>query len=344
MIVPRICPLTHLPYEGRNGVYDVNIQPGREGIIVYRFPPIGVAYVTHPAWLNLTNGIATSLDKPHYALAGLCCEAFERGQTPPELTTELLRQPPVDLPYTFDERAARLLQVLYDVGGRQHKPCDLEISRDFPLAYAEGRLEFSRLLEYLISENLLMFDKPDDKPNDWVDGIRTIYYGVLLKPLGRRQVHQSDWMNATPGIRSIDEAERSPQVQQNFHFAHGSTTSIATGSNSVQVTNTGDNAHLNVAGGTKVNQTIGSLPTTSLLELVGQLKQALIAEPKLETQQEDIANELQRIDVQLKRAEPKRSILARSFETLHDLAKDGLGSVAGHVVFELLKQVPPLLG
>ena len=146
------------------------------------------------------------------------------------------------------------------------------------------------------------------------------------------------------GLKQLESQAEKPPVQQTFHFAHGSTNSIATGANSVQVTNTGQGAHLNVASGATVNQTSSGIPVASLLEFVQQLKQVLAAEPKLHAQQDEIEDELQRIDAQLRRPEPKKTILTRSFEALHDLAKDGLGSTAGHAVFELLQQVPQLLG
>ena len=147
------------------------------------------------------------------------------------------------------------------------------------------------------------------------------------------------------GTRQLEgEAEPKSPVQQNFHFAQGSTSTVATGSNSVQVTNTGQGATLNVASGGQVNQSVTGTQATSLIDLVEQLKQALVTEPKLEFHKEDIDDELRRIDAQLQKSDPKKSILARSFETLHDLAKDGLGSATGHVVFELLQQVPHLLG
>lgn len=147
------------------------------------------------------------------------------------------------------------------------------------------------------------------------------------------------------GTRQL-EGETKPQipVQQNFHFAQGSTSTVATGSNSVQVTSTGQGAILNVASGSQITQSVTGAQATSLIDLVEQLKQALVREPKLESHKEDIDDELRRIDAQLQKAEPKKSILTRSFETLHDLAKDGLGSATGHVVFELLQQVPHLLG
>lgn len=147
------------------------------------------------------------------------------------------------------------------------------------------------------------------------------------------------------GTKQLEgEAEPKSSVQHNFHFAQGSTSTVATGANSVQVTSTGQGAILNVASGGQITQSVTGAQTASLVDLVEQLKQALVAEPKLDFHKEDIDDELRRIDAQLQKPEPKKSILTRSFEALHDLAKDGLGSATGHVVFELLQQVPHLLG
>jgi hypothetical protein len=145
------------------------------------------------------------------------------------------------------------------------------------------------------------------------------------------------------GARQLEGEQEKLPVQQSFHFAQGSTNSIATGTGSVQVNNTGRNAQVNVASGGAMQQATNGVPLQALGELLHQLRQVLAAEPKLEAQQEEIADELHRIDVQLRKPEPKKSILARSFEALQELAKDGLGTTAGHAAFELLQQVPHLL-
>jgi|GEM_PF-4436661 len=132
-------------------------------------------------------------------------------------------------------------------------------------------------------------------------------------------------------------------TQHNMYFGAGSTNNVATGANAVQSVNTGHGAQINNASGSNITQSTSGGQATSLQELVEQLKQALAAEPQLDAYREEIDHELQRIETQLKRPEPKRGILARSFEALRDLAKDGIGSVGGHAVFELLQQVPALL-
>jgi DNA-binding MarR family transcriptional regulator len=147
------------------------------------------------------------------------------------------------------------------------------------------------------------------------------------------------------GVRELEgHDERPAPVQQNFHFAHGSTSSIATGDRAVQVTNTGAGSQVNVASGSVVQQTVtGQLPV-SLPDLVAQLRAAFATEPKLASFQEEAGEEFQRLEAQLQRPEPKKNLLALSFEVLRELAQDGLGSVTGHAVFELLQHVPALLG
>lgn len=219
--VPRRCPLTQLPYNAGYGDCLVGHVSNNPLLIQYRFAPIGEAHIGLPTWLELTNGVLTGLGKPHFALAGLCREAAERGQTPPTLTADLLRQPPTDLPYTFEERADRLLQVLYEAGGQEHKPRNLEIHRDFPLAYAEGHAEFQRLVERLVSDGLLAFDKPNDQPNEWVDGIRTDYFGVLPTPLGRRRIEQRGHQTVLPEL--VRQVPPTFDVQVSVKIQHAKT-------------------------------------------------------------------------------------------------------------------------
>ena len=147
------------------------------------------------------------------------------------------------------------------------------------------------------------------------------------------------------GARQLEEAEqpaeRPAAVQHNFHFAPGATPNIATGANAVQVTNTGAGAQVNVASGHAMQQTVGT--TASLPDLVAQLRAAFAAEPRLAAYQDESAEEFQRLETQLARPEVKKNLVGRSFEVLRDLAQEGLGSVAGHAIFELLQQVPHLL-
>jgi hypothetical protein len=104
-----------------------------------------------------------------------------------------------------------------------------------------------------------------------------------------------------------------------------------------------DNATVGVAQGTNITQTLSSAQSQSLTELVTRLKQELLSDPVFEPQREELTSELARIDEQLQRPEPKKTILQRSFSALHDLVKDSIGSTASHVVVELLKQAPILL-
>jgi hypothetical protein len=135
---------------------------------------------------------------------------------------------------------------------------------------------------------------------------------------------------------NISQALQSLQVTNgNVNFlGAGATQSNATAS---------DQATIGVAQGTNITQTISSAQSHSLTELVARLKQELLADPVFEAQREELASELERIDQQLQRPEPKKTILERSFKAFQELVQDCVGNATGHVVVELLKQVPLLL-
>lgn len=163
---PKNCPLTHVSFHHHFGPSHLVVAAEQPGWLSYQFPPIGRAYISPGTWTSITNGISPESQRPHYTLAGLCREAAERKLAIPMLAAEHFRQPPAELPVTFPDKMLHFLRLLYDTGGNVHQARDLRIDRDFPMVYADGREEFSRILERLISDGLLDYDKPNDTPND----------------------------------------------------------------------------------------------------------------------------------------------------------------------------------
>ncbi|MBF9221761.1 AbiTii domain-containing protein [Hymenobacter ruricola] len=123
----------------------------------------------------------------------------------------------------------------------------------------------------------------------------------------------------------------------------GGIVNVSHGDGSVQAANTGDAAQFNVASGEAISQSIASGQVASLPELVEQIKQAFQQDPAFDSHREEIDHQVQSIDLQLQKPEPKKSILKRAFDSLQELAADSAGATAGHAVFELLKQAPTLL-
>jgi hypothetical protein len=135
---------------------------------------------------------------------------------------------------------------------------------------------------------------------------------------------------------SVNQALKSLHVTGNVNIlgAHASQSTTTTAS---------ENAAISIAQGAHIVQTVSTEQAQSLTELVAKLKYTLASDPIFNANREELTSELERIDQQLQRPEPKKTILERSFKALHDLVKDSIGSTAGHVAFELLKQAPLLL-
>ncbi|MBJ6146024.1 MAG: hypothetical protein EOO61_01935 [Hymenobacter sp.] len=115
------------------------------------------------------------------------------------------------------------------------------------------------------------------------------------------------------------------------------------GDGAVQSANTGHNAQLNTASGETVTQATSTAQVASLQELTEQLKQAIARDSAFDDHREEMSQEVERIEVQLQKPEPKKGIVKRAFESLQDLAVKGAGVATGHAVYELLKQAPHLI-
>lgn len=136
------------------------------------------------------------------------------------------------------------------------------------------------------------------------------------------------------------------KVLPTINVGAGGSVHMTNGDGTIQVTNSGASSQLNIASGNNNNQAITSQQAASLGELVENLKRAFAEDEAFDAHREEIAGELERIEVQLRKPEPKPTILKRSFESLKELATEcaaPMGKMAAHAVFELLKQVPELL-
>lgn len=180
------CPLTGLPLKERGKFEPFN---GSKDVL-YTFKPIGCAVFKRDDLIGVLKAKANSSYIPNTDLAGICREAQERGQPTVYLTPKMLYNLEGEFSKSFEEKQAHLLRLLYETGGREHKKRNLFIEDDFPLAFAESSQEFTEVLESLLDEELLRYDKPNDTPNDWTGGIRTHYPGVLLTPPGKRHAKE----------------------------------------------------------------------------------------------------------------------------------------------------------
>jgi hypothetical protein len=118
---------------------------------------------------------------------------------------------------------------------------------------------------------------------------------------------------------------------------------ISHGDKSVQATNTGNQAQLNIASGETISQNIGASSAASLDELLKQLAHLIITDEAFTANRQEMEHQLETVKVQLQKPEPKKGIIKRAFESLTELAADGAGVMAGHAIFEVLHKAPELL-
>jgi uncharacterized protein (TIGR02391 family) len=178
------CPLTGLPTRGR-----ATLEAAHDGHILYSFKPIGQALFDRNTLEAITDVIASGA-APLTDWAGLCRQAAELEQEVP-VFAEASRGTLVAAPAMFSEKKEHFLKLLYRAGGSEYKERDVFIHDDFPLAFAKDAEEFTRILKALTSKKLIQYDKPNDESNDWVDGVRTHYYSVMLTQEGMQQVENS---------------------------------------------------------------------------------------------------------------------------------------------------------
>ncbi|RYE21917.1 MAG: hypothetical protein EOP45_08975, partial [Sphingobacteriaceae bacterium] len=96
----------------------------------------------------------------------------------------------------------------------------------------------------------------------------------------------------------------------------GGIVNVSHGNEAVQAVNTGAGAQQNVASGKSVNQTIGSVPVTSLNKLLEQLAHFIVTDPAFAASRHEMEQQLDSIKVQLSKQEPKKSIIKRALESL----------------------------
>jgi hypothetical protein len=122
----------------------------------------------------------------------------------------------------------------------------------------------------------------------------------------------------------------------------GGNVNISHGSGAVQAANSGDAAQLNTAGN-DATQSVTPVQAATIHELVQQVKLAIAQDTVFDSHREEMEQEMERIEVQLQKPEPKKGIIKRAVESLQELAVKGAGIATGHAVYELLKQAPALL-
>ncbi len=318
------CPLTGLSINGRASFSLMNGST----YVLYGFEPIGQAIFPFNQLITLSNAVAKGHQSPRIALAGLCREASELGQSAIVLTHELVSKAESSFLKTFEEKRLHFMRLLYESGGKEHKKRDIFLNDDFPMAFAYDAEEFFRIFESLNDEELIRFDRPSIRA-DVVDGRIAHYRGVLLTSSGKRYIQSP-------------LTENNKVASNSFHFGDGAKVNLVQGDGAIQTNVSGSNASVNVARGENNTQANQSGQPLTLAELTEALRQAL-SHASFNSCREDIDHELRGIELQLKKPEPKKSMLENSFDYLKELAIKSAGPAAAATVVELVKHAPELL-
>jgi hypothetical protein len=174
------CPLTGLRIKGH-----ITLETVHGGYILYKFPPVGMAYFEHESLKSLGKLYSSGSVQPLTTWAGLCREAYELGQVAP-----IIQGQPEDgkniIPETFEEKRNQFLRLFYEAGGKDYVKRDIFLNNDFTMAFALNVEEFSRIFQSLLDEGLLRYDKPSIQA-DAVDGRLAHFRGVLLTPAGKQE-------------------------------------------------------------------------------------------------------------------------------------------------------------
>jgi hypothetical protein len=328
------CPLSGLPLDNKASFRAADHSPGDQFFpnVLYSFKPIGIAVIDLGLLLSFSKAEQRMQLIPRPDIAGACREAHERGTGPFNINDAFLDAPDGSWPHTFEAKQAHFLRLFYDTGGREHRSRTINVFDDFPMAFAQSPEEFHRILESLLDENLLRYAKSSRVVGDWVKGLQAWYHEVMLTPAGKQAILKL----ISPPIESIKMSTNS------FSFGNNSNVHLVQGNGAVQTNVTGNDANVNVARGNANNQANHSAPAASLPELVETLKQSLL-DATFDAHREEIDIELKRVEVQLKKPEPKKALLQSAFDTIRDIAAEYSGTAAAHATIELIKQAPALL-
>lgn len=118
---------------------------------------------------------------------------------------------------------------------------------------------------------------------------------------------------------------------------------ISYGDNSSSFSNSGENAKVNMATGNNNTLNISSEVKNEIEEFVKVLKSNLDNLSLTADEKEDISNEVIRVEAQLKRDEPKTSIIGAALNTIHQILLGVTTDAYSPIILEKLRQIIPSL-
>ena len=327
------CPLSGLKINGRATFGVAGNASNEAPNVLYTFGPIGSAIIDLGQLFALSIAEQQGRLQPRTDLAGACREAKEHGFGPIDISDKFSAGPDKSWPSTFDEKCLHFLRLFYESGGKERKKRTIHVLEDFPMAFAQDAEEFYRVLESLLDEGKLRYDESSVVQGDWEGDVQAWYHGMLLTPSGKNAILSATLPASGPNKMAANNS---------FHFGDGAKVHLVQGDGAIQTNVSGNDASVNVARGDNNTQTSQNEQPVSLAELVETLKQAL-SHNSFDSCRDEISHEIRGIELQLNKAEPKKSALERSFDYLKELAIKSAGAAASTTVVELIKHAPVLL-
>lgn len=174
------CFITGLPFDKSVIFHSIDFNGYK-----YEFKVVGRVLITDTAKIMLDRN-------PNFnrtLLAGLCRTAFELKKEPPLIDSNLLNdlESSYDYPKTFNEKSLHLLNLLYEMGGKENKKFVLDSTNDYPLAFASSQEEFSRIIEYLKKNEFIEWERNFNAE----DGSITVFINVEFTKKGIDYVDKS---------------------------------------------------------------------------------------------------------------------------------------------------------
>ena len=116
---------------------------------------------------------------------------------------------------TFEDRAAYLLEYIYDNGGREYKRMPFSSTKSYSLIGCQEPKEFERIMEKHRDEGLIKYDS--GKPSQFTGEVN--YSNVLLTPIGFKEVKRTKPHMPMFGLVSQEIATGDFQVNGRINHA-----------------------------------------------------------------------------------------------------------------------------
>ena len=178
----------------------------------YQFNPVGKVKMG----IGIYTTIQNSRQFKHPVLAGICRNAFEKGEEPPLINQNFIDNDikNLNIPRSFKEKCRHLLKFIYDKGGKDFKPVSFFNQYDYTLCYSEDIDEFDRVMNYLYENVFLNWEEVFGYAGNLKN-----YQNVLLTDPGIDEVEKELPKVPMIGLVSQEITTGNPDVDEKINHA-----------------------------------------------------------------------------------------------------------------------------